>query len=83
MEFLKHAKSNFSRRKFFLAGTIALSGIGLLKIFSNKKKSLPTAMFLSEDGKLVEVQLRRVPGKKILATTNQVKKWVWKKEMDG
>lgn len=75
MELLKIIRTPFSRRNFFLAGLSVSATSLLLRIFSSGRKEIPKARFLSTEGKLVEIEVRDLPLKKQLASTEQVIRW--------
>ena len=55
-------KKNNSRRKFLWGGLGILSGISLFKFISHKKEkpATATAKMLTEDGRLVEVDMEKL-----------------------
>ena len=59
---MKTNQQKNSRRKFLWGGLGILSGISILKLFSPKKQkpTAATARMLTEDGKLVEVDLEKI-----------------------
>ena len=58
---MKKEQKNNSRRKFLWGGLGILSGISLLKFISPKKeKSASTVKMLTEDGRLVEVDMEKI-----------------------
>jgi hypothetical protein len=70
-------QKNNSRRKFLWGGLGILSGISLLKFISPKKeRSAATAKMLTEDGRLVEVDMEKIKrtGNKI--SDKEVITWV-------
>lgn len=67
-------------RKSFLA--IGLGITGLLTslqwwVFPKSQKKQKSLKFLMHDGKLVEVDLKNIPKKKITASKQQFVSWVW------
>lgn len=81
MEFLKVPKINVSRRKFFGATAFLLGSIAVLKrkLFL-KKPSTKTAKFLTRDGKLVEVDLNKMPKGRRSISNSELASWVWKNQ---
>ncbi len=74
---MKPDQKNNSRRKFLWGGLGILSGISLFTFVSSKnKKTSATAKMLTEDGRLVEVDLEKIKrtGNKI--SDKQVITWV-------
>lgn len=73
-------QKNNSRRKFLWGGLGILSGISLFKFISSKKEKSATATtkMLTEDGKLVEVDMEKIrrTGNKI--SDKDVINWVKK-----
>ena len=71
-----------SRKKFLLWGVSVLSSLTLLKFISgNKQKKTETIKMLTQDGKLVEVDVKKLPGsKRKKITDEQLKTWVNKKQ---
>jgi hypothetical protein len=71
-------QQNNSRRKFLWGGLGILSGISLLKFISSKKqRSTPaTARMLTEDGRLVEVDLEKIKRTGSKIDEKEVIKWV-------
>lgn len=71
-------QKNNSRRKFLWGGLGILSGISLFKFISSKKEKSTTATtkMLTEDGRLVEVDMEKIKrtGNKI--SEKEVINWV-------
>jgi hypothetical protein len=69
-------KSN-SRRKFLWGGLGILSGISLFKFISPKKeKTITTAKMLTEDGRLVEVDVEKIKKTGNKVAEKDVVNWV-------
>lgn len=70
-----------SRKKFLLWGAAFLSSFTILKFISdNKEKNIETVKMLTQDGKLVEVDIsKRVYGRREKIDDAQLKTWVNKK----
>jgi hypothetical protein len=71
-----------SRKKFLLWSASVLSSLALLKFISgNKEKKTKTVKMLTQDGKLVEVDVEKLPGnKRKKITDEQLKTWVNRKQ---
>jgi uncharacterized protein with von Willebrand factor type A (vWA) domain len=72
-----------SRRKFLLSGVFGLTTFALLKRFwpsAIVARTSQKARFLTEDGKLVEVDIDRLPRQRTKISIQGIKNWVWKKE---
>ena len=72
-----------SRKKFLVWGTAVLTSLTAFKIFTNSKKDSPaksaTVKMLTQDGKLVEVDIDKIYcGKRKKISDEQLKKWVKK-----
>ncbi len=71
--------SFFKRRDFLTASTLAIGGLLIaIKKWPQRKPDLKKAKFLTQDGKLVEVDVARLPKAKTLATKSKVVSWIWK-----
>lgn len=81
MEFLKVPKSNVSRRKFFGATAFLIGSFAILKrkLFL-KNAPVKTTKLLTRDGKLVEVDLKKIPKGKRPVTNSELASWVWKNQ---
>jgi hypothetical protein len=78
MEFLKTIGS-ISRRAFFGFGittTAIIVAVRKSSLFETKKKK--TARFLTRDGRLVEVDITKLPVRKKTVKKEQLVSWVWK-----
>ncbi|HEY5368469.1 MAG TPA: hypothetical protein VIJ75_05690 [Hanamia sp.] len=68
-----------SRKKFILWGAATLSSISVLKFFkAPKKKKTETVKMLTQDGKLVEVNISALPTKKKKITNKELQNWIKK-----
>ena len=71
-----------SRKKFLLWGAAVLSSLTVLKFIpgSSKPKKKETVKMLTQDGKLVEVDIsKRIYGERKKINDEQLKNWVAKK----
>ena len=68
-----------SRKKFILWSAATLSSISVLKFFKvHKKKKTETVKMLTQDGKLVEVNISALPSKKKKITNKELQNWIKK-----
>lgn len=66
-----------SRRRFLWGGLGVLSGISLFRLIAPKKeKTAPTAKMLTEDGRLVEVDLEKIKKTGVKISAPEVINWV-------
>lgn len=74
-------KTKPTRKKFLLWGAAVLSSLTVLKFISgNKEKKKETVKMLTQDGKLVEVDIsKRINGRREKINDEQLKTWVSKK----
>ena len=78
MGFLKGIKA-YSRRKFLLTGTLAIGSVAVVrKFWLHKSRNKATVKFLTQDGQVVEVNKKHLPGKSKSVTKDQLVKWIWK-----
>jgi hypothetical protein len=78
MEFLKTLGS-VSRRAFLGLGITTVGIVVAIRksgLFVSRKKK--TARFLTRDGRLVEVDLTKLPVKRKVADKQQLISWIWK-----
>lgn len=77
MEFLnrKSFSSNVSRKKFLFAG-ISLAVIASLFQWREKPLKKNTIKFLTQDGKLVEIDADKLPTTKRAATKSDIQYWI-------
>jgi len=71
-----------SRKKFVLWGAGALAVVTAARFFfrpSSKKEKTKTVKMLTQDGKLVEVEVFNLPTKRKKASLEQLQNWVQKK----
>ena len=69
--------SNRSRKKFLLSG-ISLAAVAAFFKWGPQPEKNKTAKFLTQDGKLVEIELDKLPSSKIAATKEDVQNWIKK-----
>ncbi len=68
-----------SRKRFLLWGATLLSSITVLKFFSgNPPKKNDTVKMLTQDGKLVEVDIALLPKKKKKISNKELQNWIRK-----
>ena len=69
-----------SRKKFLQWGAALISSVTVLSLLPSKKKAAPqTVKMLTEDGKLVEVDMTSIAGTKRKNITDQeLKSWIKK-----
>ena len=75
--------SKLSRKKFFFSGLSLATVAALFKWGHHEKKQEPqlnakTAKFLTQDGKLVEIDLDKLPSARKAATKEDVQNWMKK-----
>ena len=69
-----------SRKKFLIWGASVLSSVTIFKfIGTDKKKKSETVKMLTQDGKLVEVEIAALPSKKTKITNKELQNWIAKK----
>ena len=72
-------KQKYSRKKFMIWGVGVLASLSVLKFaFTPKKKNTTTVKMLSQDGKLVEVDMSALQAKKRKVTNEELQAWVKK-----
>jgi hypothetical protein len=73
--------SNLSKKKFLLSG-LSLAAIAAFfkwgKLPGTQPEKKKTAKFLTQDGKLVEIDLDKLPSSKKAATKEDVQNWIKK-----
>ena len=69
--------SNLSRKKFFLSG-LSLAAIAAFFKGEDQPEKKKTAKFLTQDGKLVEIDLDKLPSSKKAASKEDVQQWIKK-----
>ena len=65
-----------TRRKFFLWGLGIVSSVTALRLILPNKKKPTTAKMLSEDGKLVEIDLSRVKKTGVKLSEKEIHNWI-------
>jgi hypothetical protein len=65
------------RRKFLFAG-LSLAALWATLRFTKKPNEKKTIKFLTQDGKLVEIDADKIPGTKQAATKQDLQNWVKK-----
>ena len=65
-----------TRRKFFLWGLGIASSVTALRLLMPAKKKPTTAKMLSEDGKLVEIDLSQVKKTGIILSEKEIHTWI-------
>ena len=69
--------SHLSRKKFLFSG-LSLAAIAAFFKFGNQTEKKKTAKFLTQDGKLVEIEIDKLPSSKKAATKEDVQTWIKK-----
>jgi len=69
--------SNRSRKKFLFSG-LSLAAVAAFFKWGNPPEKKKTAKFLTQDGKLVEIELDKLPSSKKAATKEDVQNWIKK-----
>lgn len=65
------------RRKFLFAG-ISLAAVWASLRFGPKPEPRKTMKFLTQDGKLVELDIDKIPSAKRVATKSDIQNWIKK-----
>ena len=65
------------RRKFLFAG-LSLAALWASFRFIKQPEPKKTKKFLTQDGILVEIDVDKLPGKKVAASKNDIQTWVKK-----
>lgn len=80
MEFLNRVVTmkTQDRRKFLVAG-ISLATIWAIMQFWKQPEKKKTMKFLTQDGKLVEIDVDKIPKKRLAANKSDFQNWVVKK----
>jgi hypothetical protein len=79
---MKEKQNNpVTRKRFMLSGLGILSLIAAFKLwrFSGAKRPVKTVKMLTQDGKLVEVDVSNIPPEKKKITNTQLQNWITKK----
>jgi uncharacterized protein with von Willebrand factor type A (vWA) domain len=69
--------SNQSRKKFLFSG-LSLAALATFFKWGNQPEKKKTAKFLTQDGKLVEIDVDNLPSSKRAATKEDVQTWIKK-----
>ena len=78
---MENKKKDLSRKKFLFWG-LGISSVFVLPAFLRfTKKTPPPKMvkMLTQDGKLVEVEIQKIPGKKTKISNKDIHNWIAKK----
>ena len=72
--------NNRTRKKFLLSGISLTAIVAFFKWgkWGNEGEKKKTAKFLTQDGKLVEIELDKLPSSKKAATKEDVQNWIKK-----
>ncbi|HEU5290433.1 MAG TPA: hypothetical protein VFU05_07325 [Cyclobacteriaceae bacterium] len=70
--------SNLSRKKFLFSGLSLAAVATFFKWGNEPEETKKTAKFLTQDGKLVEIELDRLPTAKKAASKEDVQTWIKK-----
>jgi hypothetical protein len=69
--------SKTSRKKFLFSG-LSLAAVAAFFRWGNQPEKKKTAKFLTQDGKLVEIELDKLPSSRKAATREDVQNWIKK-----
>ena len=69
--------SYLSRKKFLFSG-LSLAAVAAFFKWGNTSEKKKTVKFLTQDGKLVEIDADKLPSSKIVATKEDVQNWIKK-----
>ena len=69
--------SKLSRKKFLFSG-FSLAAVAAFFKWGNQPEKKKTAKFLTQDGKLVEIEVDKLPTSKKAATKEDVQTWIKK-----
>jgi hypothetical protein len=79
MEFLKSNMKKPNRRKFLFAGLSLAALLATLRFTTKKRDEKKTTLkFLTQDGRLVEVDASKMPAARQTATKQDLQNWVKK-----
>jgi len=70
--------NKLSRKKFFLSGLSLAAVAAFFKGEEAQPEKKKTAKFLTQDGKLVEIDLDKLPSSKKAASKEDVQQWIKK-----
>lgn len=71
---------NLSRKKFLFSG-FSLAALAAYFTWGNQPEKKKTQKFLTQDGKLVEIEVDKLPTSRKAATKEDLQNWVKKKSM--
>ncbi len=66
------------RRKFITWGVASAAMLTAVKYFVPGKPKMETVKMLTEDGKLVEIEIASIPAKKKKITNGELQNWIKK-----
>jgi hypothetical protein len=69
--------SNLSRKKFLFSG-LSLAALAAFFKWGNPPEKKKTVKFLTQDGKLVEIDMEKMPSSRKTATKEDVQNWIKK-----
>jgi hypothetical protein len=76
---MEQQSKNTSRKKFLLWGAATLSSLSILKFISgSKNKRSEKVKMLTQEGKLVEVDIAALPSQKKKITDKELQNWIRK-----
>lgn len=78
MGLLNTFSSKISRKKFLARNMLLIGGITFFNRWIPKEGSPITARFLTKDGKLVEVDVSKLPAERKTVSNQQLVRWIWK-----
>jgi hypothetical protein len=85
MEFLKSIGAKLSRREFSWAGVLMIIVAVVTRVTRGTGKrvneSAETQRFLTREGKLVEAKRGRLLSRKMRASSDQVRNWIWNRDL--
>lgn len=71
---------NLSRKKFLFSG-FSLAALAAFFTWRNQPEKKKTAKFLTQDGKLVEIDMDKMPTSRKAATKEDLQNWIKKKPL--
>lgn len=78
MELLSENFVSRPRRFFLVALSAIVGGMMLMRRTGSKKPTPETTKFLTQDGKLVQVPIDKLPIAKAIITKDRLVSWIWK-----
>ena len=75
---MQQEQNKSTRKKFLFWGLGIVSSVTALRFFGLQSKKNETVKMLTQDGKLVEIDKKLVPGSSKKITTEQLQGWVKK-----